>query len=90
MRGYGPTVRECEEAFAIEKSAVSEKFVTMSAQKVDELLKRDLRNVRLCVLLVDGVEDKQQHLVAALGIDPTGRKTILGFHQGASEKSSSM
>jgi transposase-like protein len=78
-------VRECEEAFAIEKSAVSEKFVTMSAKKVEELLKRDLGKVRLCALLLDGVEVKQQHLVTALGIDQTGHKMILGFHQGASE-----
>jgi transposase-like protein len=84
-RGYGPTVRESEKAFAIEKSAVSEKFVAMSARKVNELLKRDLSKLRLCALLLDGVEVKQQHLVTALGIDETGRKTILGFHQGASE-----
>jgi hypothetical protein len=37
----------------------------------------------LCALVLDGVEVKQQHLVTALGIDETGRKTILGFHQGA-------
>jgi transposase-like protein len=84
-RGYGPTGRESEEAFAIERSAVSEKFIAMSARKVKELLKRDLSKLRLCALLLDGVEVKQQHLVTALGIDETGRKTILGFHQGASE-----
>jgi transposase-like protein len=84
-RGYGPTVRESEKAFAIGKSAVSEKFVAMSARKVNELLKRDLSKLRLCALVLDGVEVKQQHLVTALGIDETGRKTILGFHQGASE-----
>src|SRR6185312_14598285 len=84
-RGYGSNVREAEDAFEIEKSAVSEKFVAMSAKKVDELLKRDLSKLRLCALLLDGVEVKQQHLVTALGIDETGRKTILGFHQGASE-----
>jgi len=84
-RGYGPNVRESEAAFAIEKSAVSEKFVAMSARKVKELLKRDLSKVRLCALLLDGVEVKQQHLVTALGIDEMGFKTILGFHQGASE-----
>lgn len=84
-RGYGPTVRESEKAFAIEKSAVSEKFVAISARKVNELLKRDLSKLRLSALLLDGVEVKQQHLVTALGIDETGRKTILGFHQGASE-----
>jgi putative transposase len=84
-RGYGPPVRESEKAFAIEKSAVSEKFVAMSARKVNELRKRDLSKLRLCALLLDGVEVKQQHLITALGIDETGRKTILGFHQGASE-----
>ena len=78
-------MRESEESFAIEKSAVSEKFVAVSAKKIDELLKRDLAKLRVCVLLLDGVEVKQQHLVTALGIDETGRKTILGFHQGASE-----
>jgi len=84
-RGYGPTVRECEQSFAIEKSAVSEKFVSMSAKKVAEFLKRDLSKLRLCALLLDGVEVKHQHLVTALGIDEMGHKTILGFHQGASE-----
>jgi transposase-like protein len=84
-RGYGRNVREAEDAFAIEKSAVSEKFVAMSAKKVNELLKRDLSKLSLCALLLDGVEVKRQHLVTALGIDKTGRKTILGFHQGASE-----
>jgi len=84
-RGYGPTMRESEQSFAIEKSAVSEKFVAMSAKKVEEFLKRDLSKVRLCVLLLDGVEVKRQHLVTALGIDEMGRKTVLGFHQGASE-----
>jgi transposase-like protein len=85
MRGYGPAVRESEESFAIEKSAVSEKFVAMSAKKVDVLFQRNLSKLRLCALVLDGVEVKQQHLVTALGIDKTGRKTILGFHQGASE-----
>jgi len=84
-RGYGPTVRESEKAFAIEKSAVSEKFIAMSARKVKELFKRDLSKLRLCALLLDGVEVQQQHLVTALGIDEMGRKTVLGFHQGASE-----
>jgi hypothetical protein len=38
IRGYGPTVLESEKAFAIEKPAVSEKFIAMSARKVNELL----------------------------------------------------
>lgn len=85
MRGYGPTVRECDSAFGLEKSAVSEKFVVASAQKVESLLKRSLKGLRFCAVMIDGVEYREQHLVTALGIESTGRKMILGFHQGASE-----
>jgi len=35
--------------------------------------------------MLDGVEYHQEHFVVALGIDKTGAKSILGFHQGASE-----
>jgi transposase-like protein len=34
---------------------------------------------------MDGVEYRGEHFVVALGIDKTGLKTVLGFHQGASE-----
>src|SRR5437879_13430075 len=60
MRGYGPTVRESERAFAIKKSAVSDKFVAMNARKVDALLKRDHTKVRLCALLPDRGKVKEQ------------------------------
>src|SRR5438477_1395204 len=88
LREVQPGTRHANQeqpAFAIEKSAVSEKFVARSARKVNELLQRDLSPLRLCAPLLDGVEVKQQHLVTALGIDERGCKTILGFHQGASE-----
>lgn len=46
---------------------------------------RDLSKRSLCTLMVDGVEYHSEHFVVALGIDQTGAKTILGFHQGATE-----
>jgi putative transposase len=85
MRGYGPAVRECAPAFGISKSAVSDRFITASGQRVEDLRKRNLSKLRLCVLLMDGVEYRGEHFVVALGIDKTGLKTVLGFHQGASE-----
>jgi len=33
-------------------------------------------------LMLDGVEFRKKHFVVALGIDKTGSKTILGYHQG--------
>ena len=85
MRAYDPAVRECAPAFALGKSAVSERFVLASAERVADLCKRDLSKLRLCALLLDGVEYRDEHFLVALGIGETGSKTILGFHQGASE-----
>lgn len=85
MRGYGPAMRERERAFGLSKSSISDRFVLASADQIDKLLKRDLSKLNLCVLMVDGVEYDSEHFVVALGIDQAGAKTILGFHQGATE-----
>jgi hypothetical protein len=62
----------------------------MTAQKVERTSQRDLAKLRLCALLLDGVEVKRKHLVTALGIDETGRKTILGVPSRRQRKSSSV
>ena len=85
MRGYGPVLGERDHAFGLSKSSISDRFVLASADQVDELLKRDLSKLKQSVLMVDGVEYCGEHFVVALGIDQTGAKTILGFHQGATE-----
>jgi len=85
MRGYGPAVRDDGSAFGIEKSAVSDKFIQASARRVQQLLHRDLSPIQLCALMLDGVEYKGEHMLTALGIDTSGRKRVLGLHQGASE-----
>ena len=85
MRGYGPAVRECGTAFGVQKSAESDRFIQASAKRVQELLHRDLHNIRLCALMLDGVEFRSEHMLVALGIDRTGHKMVLGLHQGASE-----
>jgi len=85
MRGYDPAIRERDLAFGLSKSSISDRFVLASTEQVSTLLKRDLSKLNLCVLMVDGVEYCSEHFVVALGIDETGAKTILGFHQGATE-----
>ena len=85
MRGYDPAMREHERVFGLSKSSISERFVLASTEQVQKLLKRDLSKLDLCVLMVDGVEYCGEHFIVALGIDQTGAKTILGFHQGAAE-----
>ena len=84
-RNYSKAVREFAAAYGIEKSAVSEHFVRTSREKLRELLERPLDKLKLCVIYIDGIEFKGQHLVAALGVAMDGSKTVLGLRQGASE-----
>jgi transposase-like protein len=85
MRNYDPIVRESKPSFGISKSAVSDRFKIASSQRAQDLRKRDLSKLRLCALMMDGVEFRKELFVVALGIDKTGTKTILGYHQGATE-----
>ena len=78
-------MREFAEAYGIEKSAVSDHFVRISREKLRDLLERPLDDFQLCVIYIDGIEFKGQHLIVALGIAVDGTKTVLGLRQGASE-----
>src|SRR5215467_1578301 len=75
-RKYGQAVREFTEAYGLEKSAVSEHFIEASRAKLQEMMDRRLDKTRLCALLIDATPFQGQQIVAALGIDEYGRKTI--------------
>lgn len=85
MRRYDPLTRESQASFGMSKSAISGRFKVASGQRAQDVRKRDLSKLRLCALMLDGVEFRRELFVVALGIDKTGGKTILGYHQGATE-----
>src|SRR2546428_11630042 len=85
MRSYDPVVRESKPSFGIRKSAISDRFKFASGQRPQDVRKRDLSKLRLCALMMDGVEFRKELFVVVLGIDQMGRKTILGYHQGGTE-----
>ena len=84
-RNYGRVTREFAEAYGLEKSVVSERFIQASRAKLADLLERPLGELPIAVAVIDGTEFKNQSLVVALGITKDGRKTILGLHEGATE-----
>ena len=84
-RNYSKAVREFAASYGIEKSAVSDHFVRLSREKLHELVERPLDKLKLCVIYLDGIEFKGQHLIVALGVAVDGAKTVLGLRQGASE-----
>ena len=84
-RRYGQAVRQFTEAYGLEKSAVSEHFIEASRQKLKQLMERRLDKMPFCALLIDGTPFEGQLMIAVLGINKDGRKTILGIRQGATE-----
>jgi transposase-like protein len=84
-RRYGQAVRQFTEAYGLEKSAVSEHFIEASRAKLKQLMERRLDKLEFCALLVDGTPFEGQLMIAALGVNKDGRKTILGLRQGSTE-----
>jgi len=67
------------------KSAVSREFVSRTRENLIELMSRPLADVRLAVLMLDGIELKGRCCVVALGIDVEGVKHPLGLWDGSTE-----
>ena len=84
-RNYGPVVKDFANAYGVEKSAVSEKFIEASREKLKELMERPLGKLNLCAVLIDGTPFKDRQMIVALGIGCDGAKTVLGLREGATE-----
>jgi transposase-like protein len=84
-RRYGQVVRELQQAYGIEKSAVSEHFIEASRGRLQKLQARQLNQHALCAMLIDGTCFADQQVVVAIGLTLQGHKVVLGLHQGATE-----
>lgn len=67
------------------KSSVSREFIRRTRKALGELMSRRLDDVRLAVLMVDGIELKGRTNVVALGITTEGIKVPLGLWEGSTE-----
>jgi putative transposase len=67
------------------KSAASRAFVARTTETLAELLSRRLDDVRLAVLMVDGIDLKGRTNIVALGITTEGQKLPLGLWEGSTE-----
>lgn len=85
MRSYKEVIEQFSDAYGVDKSTVSERFIEASRKKLEQLLTRSLENLSICVMMIDGTIFKSANLVVALGIDRFGHKIVLGLRQGATE-----
>src|SRR5271163_2620398 len=85
-RGYARSLEPLPEAVAVRgvsKSAVSERFVYGTERKLAELMSRELRQLRVVALLIDGVHFGEHVVLAAVGVDEHGDKHVLGLRARA-------
>jgi transposase-like protein len=67
------------------KSAVSRTFVERTREALGELMSRQLADLRLAVVMLDGLELKGRMMIVALGITTEGVKIPLGLWEGSTE-----
>ena len=91
-RRFGRAVRLPEGDIAatagsgVSKSAVSRRFVALSAERMREWMAADLSQLDLLAIQVDGMHvTSELTLLAAIGIDGEGAKHPLGLLEGATE-----
>jgi hypothetical protein len=74
-----------QQARSTSKSAVSRQFVARTRENLEALMHRRLDDVRLAVLMVDGIDLKGRTIVVALGVTTDGVKIPLGLWEGSTE-----
>jgi putative transposase len=91
-RRFGRAVRLPEGDIAattgsgVSKSAVSRRFVALSAARMSEWMAADLSQLDLLAIQIDGMHvTSELTLLAAIGIDGEGAKHPLGLLEGATE-----
>jgi putative transposase len=73
------------ESTSTSKTSVSEMFVERTATALSELMARRLDDVRLAVMMLDGLQIADRCHVVALGITTHGVKIPLGLWEGSTE-----
>jgi len=74
-----------QESSSTGKSTVSEMFIERTRTALGELMSRRLDDVRLAVMMLDGLEIADRTHVVALGISTEGVKIPLGLWEGSTE-----
>ena len=86
QRTAEPVGSEVERAArSTSRSAVSRTFVERTRRSLGELMSRRLEDVRLAVMMLDGLELQGRTNIVALGITTEGVKIPLGLWEGSTE-----
>lgn len=87
-RRYGTTLDPLpagELQSAVSRSAVSRRFVALSAEQLGQWLSRRIE-LALPAVMIDGIHFQDRVVLLALGFDAQGKKHVLGLWEGTTEK----
>lgn len=84
-RKYKEIIPEMAETVGVSKSQISREFVAASEAEFKQLCERRFDNANILGIYIDGIQFGDCHVIAALGVDSTGRKHVLGIREGSSE-----
>lgn len=84
-RKYERAVHRCHNELGISKSAVSRQHIKESARALAALRERRYDKLDIVAVFMDGLIVGKQHILAALGLDASGHKHLLGLVAGSSE-----
>jgi putative transposase len=88
-RTQEPVGQEVEQqARSTSRSSVSRTFIERIRRSLGELMSRRLDDVRLAVMMIDGIDLGERTKVVALGITTEGVKIPLGLWEGSTENAS--
>ncbi len=89
-RNYERAAKDIPGAIGISSSSVSRNFIQMSAAELRKFQERDLSELNVVAMFVDGKSFAEDEMVIALGVTVDGNKHFLGFIQTGTENERSI
>jgi len=87
QRDYEKGLPKIAASFGVSKSTVSRSWVKTTKKQIEKLLNRDLNQLGIVAVFIDGKRFSALGVVIALGIAADGTKHVLGIYQSATENS---
>ena len=82
-RRHEEVLPEMAEQVGISKSQVSREFIEAGQRMLQSLAEKDLSELDILVVYIDGIQFGRYHVICAMGVDSGGHKHVLGLREGA-------
>lgn len=79
------SARDAHRPKSISKSAISRRFVALTRKALDLLVARDLSQLRVVALMIDGIYVAGRVLIVVMAIDVDGFKHVVSVREGTTE-----